>query len=269
MVEKYIEDNKFDRTQFVLDIKNGKVSKETIFNILDELDMQTKEGVLENPYIETKVYEPRKKSEWNKNYLDYLVSQVASAENFTREFSEYIFKVAEYVNGTTKRMLKKIIAILIGMGVLFLAGYIVGRTNGGNSDSLKKEITSLKRELADTQSENLALSEEISSLKELNEKLNNQASEYKNKLDTIQSVFTSTNNTTSIPETKNNDELSKFIERALKGENVKTEFNNQDKYGSSDVEKRALEMGLKRNQAQLLIDNLANPKKFDINKFSE
>lgn len=272
MIENYIEDNKFERTQLVLDIKNGKINKETISEILDELENYVRKGEIENPYIETKKLDVRKKSEWNENYLDYLISHVSSAEIFNRESIEYISKVAEYVNEATKRILKRILAILLGLCVLFLVGYITGRKHGESSESLKNEIASLKGELIEVQETNKTLSEEIQKLKEVNEDLSKQASEYKNKLDVIQSVFNpkieEKQINTSV-EKKTNDELSKFIERALEGENVKAEFNAQDKYDSKDVEKRAIEMGLKRNQAQLLIDNLANPKKFDINQFSE
>lgn len=101
MIEKYVNSKKFDRTQLAIDVKNGKVSKESLDIIFKEIDDAVLRYEIDNPCIGTSPSGKRSKSEWNEKYLGLLVSEVSSAEVFNKESMLYLLEVSKHVNSSS------------------------------------------------------------------------------------------------------------------------------------------------------------------------
>ncbi len=254
MIEQYINDNEFDRTQLALDVKNGKISAGKLNTIIQQIDEAISSGNIQSPYIGNGYPNKRKKSEWNTRYVDYLVAEVSSSEVFNKESMIYLLKVAKYVKASAFRGFIKIVLSLVVIGVAFFAGLLTGKAG---VEELKEETNSLNFEL-----EQIKL--EKQNLQNRNDELEKTVQEIKNLTEKVSTKVSEVPNNNPVEE----DELNKFINRALSGENVKAEFQKTD-YSSADVEKRALDRKLTRKDAEKLVANLANPQKFNVNKFGE
>ena len=108
MIEQYINDNEFDRTQLALDVKNGKISAGKLNTIIQQIDEAISSGNIQSPYIGNGYPNKRKKSEWNTRYVDYLVAEVSSSEVFNKESMLYLLDVTRHVKPFIKNSPKKI-----------------------------------------------------------------------------------------------------------------------------------------------------------------
>lgn len=180
MTESYINNKKIERTQFALDIKNGKIKKDALDTMLGEIDAHISNGSIENPYIGTTYTGKYKKTEWNERYLDFLVAEVSSAEVFNKESLAFLLEVAAYVHGSTKRFLKKVLFVFIGLCIIFWAGYIVGQRYSGNVRAMKKGMEFLEQQVSSLKTENVLLKENNRQLEEVNERLTAKLDAIKN-----------------------------------------------------------------------------------------
>lgn len=108
MIEKYINEGKFDRTQLALDVKNGKITKNELIIIFELINKIIPLVCIEDPRIGNGCKDKRKKSEWNEKYLDYLVAEVSSSEVFNKESMLYLLDVTRHVKPFIKNSPKKI-----------------------------------------------------------------------------------------------------------------------------------------------------------------
>lgn len=129
MIEKYIEENRFNRTKFAIDVKNLKITKSEIYEVLSAIDKRVGNGEIESPYLGNTSSYVIKKSAWNKNYQDYLLAEISSSELFNKDSILYLYEVSEYVSKSTKRLFIRLIGCLLVALFLFLSGYFLGKKN--------------------------------------------------------------------------------------------------------------------------------------------
>lgn len=255
MISKYInvEANRIEKTELMKDIRDGRISKIGIESFINELDSLITKNQLNNPYL-GQFFKKEKKTNWTKYYFEReLFSRCVSNEIFTKDFLFYSSEVASYVNGKPKRFFIKMLCVVICCVICFFIG-----TTKNNANSKEKSLE-LENSIVDLQNQITKLTDENKLLKDKNTEFS-----------VIIEKFTKlAEESSTVIQNKIEDDLDRYINNALNGQNMKATFNNQNQYTSLDVEKRALERGLTKIQAQKLIDNLANPNKFDINKFSE
>ena len=145
----YIQDKEFLSTQFVLDIKNKKKSKSKSVAIFENLNKEIENGNVENPYIESSDFLPKKKKNWNENYLDLLIARVSSAEEFNEQFVYHIFEVTQFVYGKGFRVFKQIMLLLLLLAFAFLGGFISSKVlDSPKIATLENEIINLQNSLA-------------------------------------------------------------------------------------------------------------------------
>ena len=267
MIEKYCENNKFNRVRFALDVKNGKISSRELSTVFHEIDVSIQKNLISSPYIGTKCISSKKKSEWNRHYLEHLIAEVSCTEVFNKASISHLLQVANYVNSTGKRIFIKLALCLFISIVVFTTGFVVGWKKNSNLEELKSENLILKEQVEEFQ-------KIVHELKRENEELKQENSSLQSKLDDINKILrapseespppTATNNS----ESEEDDELAQIINRALKGENVYNEFQSSS-YSTEDLQQKALEMGLTKKDAERLIGNPANASKFNLEAFKE
>lgn len=255
MISKYInvEANRIEKTELMKDIRDGRISKIGIESFINELDSLITKNQLNNPYL-GQFFKKEKKTNWTKYYFEReLFSRCVSNEIFTKDFLFYSSEVASYINSKPKRFLIKMLCFVICCAICFFIGTTKNNTNSKEKSLLlEKSIVDLQNQITKLTDENKLLKDKNTEFSVIIEKFTKLAEE-----------------SSTVVQNKIEDDLDRYINNALNGQNMKATFNNQNQYTSLDVEKRALERGLTKTQAQKLIDNLANPNKFDINKFSE
>ena len=259
MIATYCQNGKFNRIDLALDVKNGKISSKDLVQIFTEIDQGVRNATIVSPYIGTKALSNRKKSEWTERYLEYLLAEVSSSEVFNKASMRHLLEVATYVNSKGQRKLQKFIFILVGLLIIFLTGFILGtqKKNTKILDSSNQIINQWKQDYQNLENLYKRVDEENQQLKEENQELTEM-------LENVRSAVKLPSEAQSYPK----DELTKIIERALKGENVREEFQKTE-YTTEQVQERALEMKLTRKDAEKLVKNLVNKDKFDLNKFPE
>ena len=135
--------------------------------------------------------------------------------------------------------------------------YKTSKKNTKILDSSNQIINQWKQDYQNLENLYKRVDEENQQLKEENQELTEM-------LENVRSAVKLPSEAQSYPK----DELTKIIERALKGENVREEFQKTE-YTTEQVQERALEMKLTRKDAEKLVKNLVNKDKFDLNKFPE
>ena len=242
-----IEEKSIKKTDLMKDIRDGRIAKTEIETFLHELDSLWKNNQIDAPYS-GESFRREKKTNWTEYYFEReFFSRCVSNEIFRKDFLFYSSEVANYINGKAKRILIKILCILLCCVICFFIG-----TTKVNTSKKDNVIVELQNQVAKLSNENKILQDKNDELSLIIEKFTKLAEE-----------------SSTVVQNKIEDDLDRYINKALNGQNMKEIFNNQNQYTSLDVEKRALERELTKNQAQKLIDNLANPNKFDIGKFSE
>lgn len=93
IVEKYIVDGRVEREAIAMDIKNGKLSKREVDEILADERVQ-------KAFIGADFSDETPQEQWDSEYLDRLSYAVVS-EAFNRAYIEQLFKVSSFVRGKT------------------------------------------------------------------------------------------------------------------------------------------------------------------------
>lgn len=91
IVEKYIVDGRVEREAIAMDIKNGKLSKREVDEILADARVQ-------KAFIGVDFSDETPQEQWDSAYLDRLSYAVVS-EAFNRAYIEQLFKVSSFVRG--------------------------------------------------------------------------------------------------------------------------------------------------------------------------
>jgi len=158
-IDKYIKTSRLNILAITSDVSKGIISRQDIEIIIKEIDSAVKKESIPNPYIKTS-YFPKINKQWDKKYLDYLVSVAASSECFNKDYLLYLADVSEYVRGGLKRVASRFFIFVI----LLLLAFVIGNlTASSNANSLKKELESKKTELNISYKEKSELEEKISS----------------------------------------------------------------------------------------------------------
>lgn len=114
-----------NKERYIVDgnVKQSTIATDIIYRQLTGLDV---EHIASDPIVKQAFFgklEPlkRPKSEWNRDYLNYLHCAVA-AECFNREYLLYLDEVAEYVS---KAKFRKVVIAGIVIVLVIIAGIIV------------------------------------------------------------------------------------------------------------------------------------------------
>lgn len=165
MIEKYIKVARLNTLAIASDASKGVISKHDITSLVKEIDSAVKKESIQNPYIKAS-YFPKISKQWDKKYLDYLVSVAASSECFNEDYLLYLADVSEYVRGGLKRVASRFFIFVI----LLLLAFVIGNlTVSSTANNLKKELECKKTELDSSNKEKDELKEKISSYADYND----------------------------------------------------------------------------------------------------